>query len=428
MDASLTIMEVNDMALDGKEVDPNGSRSRATTGSVCSSEPALAVLSSDDEYSGEKSPYEGSPAGLATTVIGSFPKPDYLGICDWFKTGVSSGGASDATAQYTEMLSRQTEEQAAQHEKDVLRATKEVIDFQEQAGVSVVTDGEIRRENYIHYLCRFMNGIDFINLTETSCRGGAYIVDLPTINGKVTWRGPLDCADEWRKAQDLSTVPVKYTIPGPMTIMGTLSNQHYEDEQELAADLAVIVNMQILRLVEAGCRHIQVDEPVFCRQPEKALKWGVQMLDRCFDSVDGSVCRREVHMCCGYPDHLDQEGYLKADKDAYFQLAPAIDACCVDAVSIEDAHRPNDLKLLELFRQTTVILGVLKVASSKVESSEEIEARLNEALQHIDADRLIVAPDCGLGLLPPKLIQEKLRNMCTAAWRVGCSCKSPACV
>merc|ERR1719291_142277 len=175
------------------------------------------------------------------------------------------------------------------------------------------------------------------------------------------------------------------------------------DEEELAADLAVIVNRQARMLAAAGCPVIQIDEPVFCRYPEKALKWGVNMLDRCFEGVEG--CERQVHVCCGYPDHLDQEGYKKADPDTYFRLAPAIDASCVDAVSIEDAHRYNDLKLLKLFKKTKVILGVVKTSSSKIETVEEIEHRLREALKYIDAERLCVAPDCGLGLLTPSLIR-----------------------
>lgn len=381
--------------------------------------------SSSPRLSGSEGKGEEVVRGLATTVIGSFPKPDYLKIPDWFSTGVSSEGASDATRQYTEMLTRQTSEQAALHEDNVVCATKDVIECQMCCGVGVVTDGEIRRENYIHYLCRFIEGIDFVNLTNESCRGGAYHVELPTIRSKIAWRGPLDCSEEWRKAQDLSPAPVKYTIPGPMTIMGTLHNAFYADEQELGADLAVIVNAQIKLLVAAGCRHIQVDEPVFCRRPDEALAWGVTLLDRCFETIDGSACERQVHMCCGYPDHLDQEGYLKADPKTYFRLAPAIDACCVDAVSIEDAHCHNDLTLLELFQNTKVILGVVKTASSKVESVEEIGLRLSEALKHIDAERLIVAPDCGLGLLPTDLIKLKLTNMCTAAMQAGCCCSNP---
>ena len=120
-------------------------------------------------------------------------------------------------------------------------------------------------------------------------------------------------------------------------------------------------------------------------------------------------------MCCGYPDRLDNPNYPKADFGAYRELAGALDRSSIMAVSLEDAHRHNDLQLLELFPTTTVILGVVAVANSHIESVAEIRARLNEALQHIDADRLIAAPDCGLGLLGRERSVAKLKNMCEAA-------------
>ena len=124
-------------------------------------------------------------------------------------------------------------------------------------------------------------------------------------------------------------------------------------------------------------------------------------------------------MCCGYPDHLDQENFQKADQMAYFQLANAIEASSIQAISFEDAHRHNDLSLLENFKTTTVIFGVIAVANSRVETVEAITHRLNAALEHIDADRLIAAPDCGLGFLSRELALAKLGNMVAAARSVG---------
>jgi len=355
---------------------------------------------------------------MGTTVVGSFPKPEYLNIPDWFKTGTSFG-ADKATHAYTEMLANQSMEEKESLENDMMRATKEVVDIQTDCGIDVVTDGEVRRENYIHYLCRFIDGIDFDNLTDTSCRNGAYNTQLPTVRRKVSWRGPLDVVGEWQKAQVVSDVPVKYTLPGPMTIIGTLCNKFYESEQELAVDLAEIVNFHARALAKAGCTSIQVDEPVFARQPQKALDWGIPLLEKCFEGVDKN-CEKVMHMCCGYPGYLDQQDYPKADPSAYFQLAEALDSSCIDAVSIEDAHRHNDLSLLDAFKQTTVILGVVTVASSHIESAEDIEKRLTEAMQHIDEERLVVAPDCGLALLPMPILKDKLTNMCIAAGRCGC--------
>jgi 5-methyltetrahydropteroyltriglutamate--homocysteine methyltransferase len=355
---------------------------------------------------------------LKTTVIGSFPKPTYLNLPDWFKTGTGAD-SGNATRQYSDMLAKQSQEEKEQLEADLMRATKEVTDIQTQCGVCVITDGEIRRENYIHYLCRYIEGIDFENLTEVSLRNGAYITQLPTIRNKVSWRGGLDVAAEWRKAQDVSSAPVKYTLPGPTTIIGTLCNDYYKHEKDLAADLAEIINHHVRALSEAGCKNIQVDEPVFARQPQKALDWGIAMLDKCFEGAAPDI-RKVTHMCCGYPEYLDQVGYLKAEPSAYFKPAEALDRSVIDAVSIEDAHRYNDLALLSKFKKTTVIMGVVQSASSRVESAGEIEDRLRDALQYIDADRLMVAPDCGLALLPMDILKEKLTNMCIAAAACGC--------
>lgn len=355
---------------------------------------------------------------LTTTVVGSFPKPGYLDIPDWFKMG-SAASAGKATNAHTEMLANKSSEEKESLENDMMRATKEVVNVQKDCGVDVVTDGEVRRENYIHYLCRFIEGIDFQNLTDTSCRNGAYITQLPTVRSKVSWRGPLNVAAEWRKAQAVSDVPVKYTLPGPMTIIGTLCNKFYTDERDLAADLAEIINFHARALAKVGCKSIQVDEPLFARQPQKALDWGIALLEKCFEGVE-TDCEKVVHICCGYPGFLDQKDYQKADPSAYFQLAEAIDSSCINAVSIEDAHCHNDLSLLDKFKQTKVILGVVTVASSHIESVEEIEKRLKQALQHIDEERLVVAPDCGLAFLPMPILKNKLTNMCIAAGRCGC--------
>ena len=122
-----------------------------------------------------------------------------------------------------------------------------------------------------------------------------------------------------------------------------------------------------------------------------------------------------MHMCCGYPDKLDQTDYVKADPTAYRRLARAVEISGVDAVSIEDAHRQNDLSLLDTFIRTTVILGVVEIASSRVETVDEIAARLRAALDHIDADRLMAAPDCGLIMLGPDLVRAKLGRLVQAA-------------
>ncbi|MBT4356213.1 MAG: 5-methyltetrahydropteroyltriglutamate--homocysteine methyltransferase, partial [Proteobacteria bacterium] len=211
--------------------------------------------------------------------------------------------------------------------------------------------------------------------------------------------------------------PVKITMPGPMTIGDTTVDAFYGDPQKRGADLADALNKEVIALANEGCQHIQIDEPLFARNPADALDFGFENLERAFYKAPRTVTRT-VHMCCGYPDRLDSVEYPKADPESYALLAGSIEDSCIDAVSLEDAHRQNDLSLLNSFNQTTVILGVIAIASSKIETVDEIEERLRLVLNHIDSDRLIAAPDCGLGLLGRSLALQKLSNLGQAAKRI----------
>jgi len=155
---------------------------------------------------------------------------------------------------------------------------------------------------------------------------------------------------------------------------------------------------------------------VFARKTKEALAFGIEDLERCFAGVPAEV-QRVVHLCCGYPRHLDQpsEDVFKADPAAYFELAEALDLASVDAISLEDAHRPVDLGLLELFERSTVILGLIAIAKTRIEPVGEIRERLDKALLHIDRERLFAAPDCGLGMLDLATAKSKLANLTAAA-------------
>ncbi|MDH3375994.1 MAG: cobalamin-independent methionine synthase II family protein [Gammaproteobacteria bacterium] len=346
--------------------------------------------------------------GLLTTCIGAYPKPDFVTLPDWFN--IPSG---PDTANPTMAWESAAAALGDDLEVVLSRGVAEVIDDQVRAGIDIPTDGEVSRENYIHYHCRHIEGIDFERLTEKSLRNGAYSAFLPTIVARVRARARFLAAD-YRRAQACTNRPVKITLPGPMTIADTTANTFYQSPREMGADLAAALNQEVLSLAEAGCRHIQIDEPVFARRPDAALEYGMENLERAFHGCPQGVVRT-VHMCCGYPDRLDHPNYPKADPDAYSRLAAAIDASSVDAVSLEDAHRHNDLALLEMFAKTTVVLGVVAIAKSHIESVDEIRARLTSALDHIDTKRLIAAPDCGLGLLGRDRSVAKLTNMCEAA-------------
>ena len=344
-----------------------------------------------------------------TTTIGAYPKPDYVPIPDWFRE------ESTVAKNPTTALDQCEECSRPEMEELLDRATREVIKEQVRLGIDIPTDGEIRRENYIHYHCRHIDGIDFTRLTEKSMRDGQWVVSVPTVTGLVnakTKQGFL--IRDWQVAQAATDRPLKITLPGPMTIMDSVSDEYYADEKILAADLSNALNIEVRLLAEAGCQWIQIDEPIFARNPNSALAYGIENLERCFHGVPHGV-KRVVHICCGYPDKVDNDNYIKAPPGHYFKLAPALDEADIDAVSIEDAHRPNDLALLELFKQTAIILGVIGIARSRIESVEEIVGRLHEATEHIDRERLMVSPDCGLGMLTRQQVTAKLKNMVEAA-------------
>nr|XP_006818154.1 PREDICTED: 5-methyltetrahydropteroyltriglutamate--homocysteine methyltransferase 3, chloroplastic-like [Saccoglossus kowalevskii] len=264
---------------------------------------------------------------LRTTVIGCYPKPDYLEIPTWFKPNFDL-----SPAHYSEYCRKMPSDEL---EKLVKKATKDVIKEQIEMGIDVISDGEMRRDNYVYYFCRHVNGFDFKNPVVKPIRNGACEIHMPRIIGKIGQCSEDDwVAKEWRLSQDMSRVPVKYTVPGPMTIIDSTHNEYYRNE-ELSEDLIKVINKQILGLAKA--------------------------------------------------------------------------------VAIEDAHRHNDLTLLKHFKKSQVVLGVVAVARSRVETAEEIRSRLSEALKYIPAERLLVAPDCGLGFLPHGILKQKLQNMVKAA-------------
>ena len=344
---------------------------------------------------------------LKTTCIGAYPKPDYVPVTDWFQVG------HDAD-EYNDQVLRQWERGLTPEAQNLMdRATAEVIADQIECGVDVPTDGEIRRENYVHYQCRHFDGFDFQNLTERVLRNGAYRSQLPTIRSTIKPGDTSALVRDWQVAEAAAGRPVKITMPGPMTIADTTADVFYNDPPALARDLAEALNAQVRALAEAGCRYIQIDEPIFARKPQAAIAYGTETLERCFHGLPGHVTR-VIHMCCGYPNHLDDQDYPKADPASYLQIAEAVDGIA-DEISIEDAHRHNPPELFDMYKRSKLIVGFFAVANSRLESVEEIRARMLEVLEHLPSERLIAAPDCGLGFLGCDLAMQKLRNMCEAA-------------
>jgi 5-methyltetrahydropteroyltriglutamate--homocysteine methyltransferase len=230
---------------------------------------------------------------MQTTVIGSYPKPESLKLPDWFERQTSY-----SCVRHTSFLNLTTD-----LDDLLLKATKDVIEEQTALGLDVITDGEIRRENYIYYLCRHLNGISFDHITPLPIRNGACHIQAPTIVSEIKPQARSKTTEDWQSAQSMSSVPVKATIPGPMTISDSVADGFYYNEDKLSSDLVTAINHEIRTLAAAGCKHIQIDEPLMARKPGLALSKGIQNIELCFANIPDTV-EKTVHICCGYPNYL----------------------------------------------------------------------------------------------------------------------------
>jgi len=358
---------------------------------------------------------------LDTTTIGSYRKDlDRNPYQDWF---------SDPNM---DILNAQAAWKAVQDmdpdrlERLMIIETTRMITAQTIAGIDIPTDGEARRISYVHYPCQHMGGIDMDDMTRVTARDGKWYGYVPTIKGEITHQDEHYLPHDYEVAKDVTNKPIKITSAGPMTIADSLADKSYGADPlankgrgndkywNLVKDLAVALNWELRALADAGCPYIQIDEPVFARYPDRALHRGFETLEMVLEGIPAQNTK-VLHLCCGYPLALDDETYEKADNNAYRRLADAIERSSVQQVSLEHAHFPMDLSVLRQFEDTQVILGMVAVAKSRVEEVEEIKWKLQEARHYIDADRLLAAPDCGLGFLPHERAQQKLRNMAEAA-------------
>jgi len=297
----------------------------------------------------------------------------------------------------------------------VKRMVESVVGRQAKMGLDVVTDGEVGREGYyMHFIRNGVVGIDLDTLSDKVMRDGAFVSQVPTVMSKVTATPAPWCYKEYLRAQSVSSVPVKYTLPGPMTIMDGSYNGLYKDQRELAKDLVNILQREVLALAANGCVHIQLDEPVMMRYPDKALEFGVSDAAAVFLGCPPGV-QKTIHLCCGYPDRFEPVDYQKADKTSYGAVLQALDRAGFDWASIEDAEAQNDLSFLASLDSLGIQLGAVTIARAKLETPEEIVKRARLALKYLPKERLMLAPDCGLGFLTQELAEKKLDSMVAAA-------------
>src|SRR5215212_8531294 len=282
-------------------------------------------------------------------------------------------------------------------------ATLLAIADQERAGLDIVTDGEMRRESYSNRFATALAGVDIDNPGTALDRSG-HPNPVPRVAGKVRRGHPVEVDDvKFLRANTNRTI--KITVPGPFTMSQQAQNDFYKDEEEMALDYAAAVNAEIKDLFAAGADIVQIDEPYMQARPDKARKYGLKALNAALDGVTGTTA---VHICFGYAAiiHVRPEGY---------SFLPELANSTVQQVSIETAQSGLDCSVLEKLPGKTIVLGVLDLSDMAVETPETVATRIRRALPHVPAERIVVAPDCGLKYLPRDVALGKLKAMVEGA-------------
>jgi 5-methyltetrahydropteroyltriglutamate--homocysteine methyltransferase len=330
---------------------------------------------------------------LPTSLVGSHAQPDWL--ID--KEKLAKRFPPRTRAKELWRVDEQWLEQAWDD------ATIVAIVEQEEAGLDIITDGEMRRESYSNRFATALNGVDMENHGTALDRSGEP-VPVPRVIGPISRKHPVQVRDvEFLRAHtDRMT---KITVPGPFTMSQQAQDDHYGDPAELAMAYAAAVNEEIKDLHAAGADVVQLDEPYMQARSEKAREFGVKALERALEGVTGTTA---LHICFGYAAliHERPEGY---------SFLPELEETAIDQVSLETAQSNLDCKVLEGLPSKTVILGVLDLSTHEVESPETVAGRIRKALPHIDPKRLIIAPDCGLKYLPREVARGKMRAMVDGA-------------
>jgi len=348
---------------------------------------------------------EGFPRLLPITMVGSYPRPFYLGIPSWFDTKESTGYNTSMYDKYIQTT------EAAERERRLQIAISEVIKDQELMGCDILTDGEVRRENYIHYHCRHLDGFDFENLKSKLSRGN-YEFPAPNVVGKVTPKESF-LAEDWREAQKQTKLPVKVTLPGPMTIADTVANTFYPTMESLCEDLSVALNTEVIRLCESGVKYIQIDEPLFARKVKEAHEFGFRTLEQTLAGVEKYDVHITVHICCGYSDVNDEVDFRKAEHNSYLQLADGLEKIGnINCVSLEDARERIPDELFKKLKRLQLILGVQESCSSKIRNADSIETRVMEIIElGFPAERLMLSPDCGMAMQTRSVCAKKMTQV-----------------
>jgi 5-methyltetrahydropteroyltriglutamate--homocysteine methyltransferase len=333
------------------------------------------------------------PSLLPTMLVGSYAQPE------WLIDRAKLAGRFPPRVRARELW--RVEEQYLEEAQD--DATLLAIRAQEDAGLDVITDGEMRRESYSNRFATALAGIDIDNPGTALDRSG-HPNPVPRIVGPIRRRHPVEVEDV-RFLRRHTDRPIKMTVPGPFTMTQQAQNDHYPDEASAALAYAEAVNGEIRDLFDAGADMVQIDEPYLQARPEKARDYGVAALERALDGISGTTA---VHICFGYAAIIH-------DRPSGYSFLPELAACSCDAVSIETAQSQLDCSVLAEMPGKKIILGVIDLGDHTVETADVVADRIRRALPYVPVENLIPAPDCGMKYLPRDVAFGKMRALADGA-------------
>ena len=324
-----------------------------------------------------------------TAIAGSLPKPAWLAETEKLWPRWKSEGAELAQAK--------------------LDATLLWIKAQEDAGLSVIGDGEQSRQHFVHGFLEQVEGIDFEHMVEMGIRDDRYKALVPQVVAPLRLKGRVHAA-EARFLRAHTTRRIKFTLPGPMTIVDTVADGFYGDRVKLAFAFAELLNQEALALQADGVDVVQFDEPAFNVYLADAVSWGVRALER---AAQGLSCTTAVHICYGYgiQANLDWKRTLGGEWRQYEQVFPALAASSIQQVSLECIHSQVPPELMALLAGKDVMVGVIDVASDTVETPEEVADTIGRALQFVPREHLIACTNCGLAPMSRAVAEAKLRAL-----------------
>ncbi|MDZ7855493.1 methionine synthase [Sphaerotilus sp.] len=329
---------------------------------------------------------------LPTSTAGSLPKPSWLAEPEklWSPWKLQDAELADG-------------------KRDALCLS---LQEQQHAGIDIVSDGEQTRQHFVTTFIEHLDGVDFARRETVRIRN-RYDASVPTVVGPVSRQKPVFVEDA-KFLRQQTRQPIKWALPGPMTMIDTLFDAHYKSREKLAWEFAKILNQEARELEAAGVDIIQFDEPAFNVFFDEVNDWGIATLER---AIEGLQCDTAVHICYGYgiKANTDWKKTLGAEWRQYERVFPRLQASSIDIVSLECHNSHVPMELIGLLRGKKVMVGAIDVASETVETPEEVAATLRKALQFVDADKLYPCTNCGMAPLSRALAKAKLQALSAGA-------------